>query len=129
MVLELSNILALYFAPHTRLANAVGVFVAWEKSKQDPDVHAFVNYLVYWVAGTKLIFILLLGVIVLFADPDTQRMSLAALAIATASFYWRMFPLIKKIDRQGQIEPRNYSSVLGVLIAVFISLFVLAIIL
>ena len=129
MMLELSNIAALYFAPHLKVANAVGVFAAWEKSKQDPDVHAFVKYLVYWVAGTKLIFILLLAVIVLFADVETQRMSLAALAIATASFYWRMFPLIKKIDRQGQIEPRNYSSVLGVMIAIFIGVFVLAIML
>ena len=129
LILEFSNILALYFAPHTRIANAVGVFAAWQKSKQDPEVHAFVKYLVYWVAGTKLIFILLLAVIVLFADPETQRMSLIALALATASFYWRMFPLIKKMDRQGQIEPRNYSTVLGVMIAVFIGVFILAVML
>lgn len=126
MVLESSNILALYFAPQTRVANAVGVFAAWEKSKQDPEVHAFVKYLVYWVAGTKLIFILLLAVIVLVADVQTQRMSLVALAIATASFYWRLFPLIKKMDRQGEIEPRHYSTTLGVMIAVFIGVFLLA---
>lgn len=127
IVLELSNILALYFAPHTRVANAVGVFAAWEKSKRDPEVHNFVKYLVYWVAGTKLIFILLLAVIVLLADAGTQRMSLLALALATASFYWRMFPLIRKMDRQGQIDPMNYSTMLGVMIAVFIGVFVLAV--
>jgi hypothetical protein len=126
MVLELSNILALYFAPHLKVANAVGVFAAWEKSKQDSEVHAFVRYLVYWVAGTKLIFILLLGVIVLFADPDTQRMSLLALALATASFYWRMFPLIRKMDRQGQVNPKNYSTVLGIMIVVFVVVFLTA---
>jgi hypothetical protein len=126
MVLELSNILALYFAPQTKVANAVGIFQAWEKSKQDPEIHVFVRYLVYWVAGTKLIFILLLGVIVLFGDANLQRMSLLALALATATFYWRMFPLIKKMDRRAEIEPRNYSSVLGVMIAVLVAAFMLA---
>jgi hypothetical protein len=46
MVLEFSNILALYFAPGSKYANAVGVFSAWEKSKQDPEIHDFVRYLV-----------------------------------------------------------------------------------
>lgn len=72
MVLELSNILALYFAPHTRVANAVGMFAAWEKSKQDPEIHAFVRYLVYWVAGTKLIFIVAAG-----CDRDLRRLEYA----------------------------------------------------
>lgn len=129
MALESSNILALYFAPQTKVANAVGMFSAWEKSKQYPEVHAFVRYLVFWVAGTKLIFILLLAVIVFFADPETQRLSLLTLVLATASFYWRMFPLIRKMDQQGQIEPKNYSITLGIMIAVFIGVFLLAIIL
>ena len=53
ILLELSNVLALYFAPGSKYANAVGVFTAWEKSKQYPEIHDFVKYLVYWVAGTK----------------------------------------------------------------------------
>ena len=126
LALESSNIVALYFAPQTKVANAVGMFKAWEKSKQVPEVHAFVRYLVYWVAGTKLIFILLLAVIVIYADSDIQRISLAALAMATTTFYWRMFPLIRKMDRQGQIEPKNYSTVLGIMIAVFVAVFSLA---
>ena len=81
--LELSNILMLYFAPGSRNANAVGVFTAWEKSKQYPEIHDFVKYLVYWVAGSKLIFIFLLIVIIIFADPQTQRFSVLALIIAT----------------------------------------------
>lgn len=129
MVLESSNILALYFAPQTKLANAVGVFDAWEKSKQDPVVHDFVKYLVNWVAGTKLIIILLLGVIVLFSDSQTQQLSLVALALATVSFYWRMFPLIRKMDRDDKLEPKNYSTTLGVMIAVFVGMFLLAAIL
>ena len=124
MLLELSNVLALYFAPGSKYANAVGVFTAWEASKRDPEIHDFVRYLVYWVAGAKLIFLCLLGVIVLYGDAQVQRMSLVALAIATASFYWRLFPLIRSLDKRGQIEPKNYSMVLGIMIFVFVVVFV-----
>jgi hypothetical protein len=126
IVLELSNVFALYFAPGSRYANAVGVFAVWEKSKQYPEIHDFIKYLVYWVAGAKLIFLVLLAVIVVFSDLDTQRMSLVALAVATASFYWRLFPLIRKMDKEGQIEPKNYSTLLGVMILLFIAVFLTA---
>ena len=128
MLLETSNVLALYFAPGSKYANAVGVFTAWEKSKQYPEIHDFVRYLVYWVAGTKLIFLLLLAVIVVFSDLDSQRMSLLALAVATVTFFWRLFPLIRKMDRNRQIKPQNYSIVLGVMILIFILFFVVAIV-
>ncbi|OQY32568.1 MAG: hypothetical protein B6I38_04470 [Anaerolineaceae bacterium 4572_5.1] len=126
ILLELSNVLMLYFAPGSRNANAVGVFSAWEKSKQYPEIHDFVKYLVYWVAGAKLIFLLLLTVIIIFADSETQRMSLLALAIATLSFYWRLFPLIRKMDQNEQVEPKNYSVILGITIFVFIVVFLIA---
>jgi hypothetical protein len=128
VLLESSNVLALYFAPGSKYANAVGVFTAWEKSKQYPEIHDFVKYLVYWVAGTKLIFLLLLAVIIIFADINTQLMSLIALIIATLSFYWRLFPLIKKMDQNRQVEPKNYSIVLGIMIFVFITVFAIAVI-
>lgn len=128
LLLELSNVLALYFAPGSKYANAVGVFAAWEKSKQYPEIHDFVKYLVYWVAGTKLIFLLLLAVIIIYADMNTQRMGLLALMIATLSFYWRLFPLIRKMDRNGQVEPNNYSMVLGLMIFIFMAVFAVAVI-
>jgi len=125
-VLELSNVAVLYFAPGTRYANAVGVFRAWEQSKQYPEIHDFIRYLVNWVAGAKLIFLLLLAVIVIFGDIEIQQMSLLALALATASFFWRLYPLIRKMDRGGQIEPEGYSKTLGLMIAAFIVVFVVA---
>jgi hypothetical protein len=124
--LETSNVLALYFAPGSKRANAVGVFSAWEKSRQYPEIHEFIKYLVYWVAGAKLIFLFLLAGIALFGDLNLQRLSLVALAIATLSFYWRLFPLIRKLDRDGQIEPKNYSMVLGIMIFSLTILFLLA---
>jgi hypothetical protein len=126
ILLEFSNVLALYFATGSKYANAVGIFSAWEKSKQDPEIHDFVRYLVYWVAGAKLIFLFLLGVIILFGSSDLQRISLVVLGIATLSFYWRLFPLIRKMDQNGQINPKNYSLVIGVMISVFIVFFALA---
>jgi hypothetical protein len=124
ILLELSNVLALYFAPGSKLANAVGVFKAWEQSKQYPEIHEFVKYLVNWVAGAKLIFLSLLAIIVLYGDVEQQRLSLLALALTTASFYWRLFPLIRKMGQNGQVEPKNYATVLGVIILVFIVVFI-----
>jgi hypothetical protein len=127
ILLELSNVIALYFAPGSRYANAVGVFTAWEKSKQYPEIHDFIRYLVYWVAGAKLIFLLLLAAIIVVTDLDSQRMSLFALAIATAAFYWKLFPLIRKMDKAGEIKPKNYSIILGVMIFLFIAVFLTAV--
>lgn len=126
ILLETSNVLALYFFPGSKRANAVGVFTAWEKSKQYPEIHDLMRYLVYWVAGAKLIFLFLLGLIVVYADLNLQRLSLVALALATLTFYWRLFPLARKMDREGQIQPPKYSLVLGGMILALIVLFTAA---
>ncbi len=126
IILELSNVLALYFKPGTTNANAVGVFTAWEKSKADPEIHNFVKYLVWWVAGTKLIFISLLVVILAFADPITQSYAILALTISTATFFWKLFPLVRTIDRESQLVKKGYSRTLGIMIGILILAFVLA---
>ncbi|MCP4459485.1 MAG: hypothetical protein GY816_15910, partial [Cytophagales bacterium] len=95
----------------------------WEKSKQDPELHNFVKYLVNWVAGTKLIFILLLIVILFTADEQTLIFTSFALIISIASFFWRLFPLIRMMDRENEIEPKNYSAALGWMIMAFILIF------
>ena len=127
IVLETSNVIALYFFPEAKYANSVGVFRAWERSKQDAKTHDFIKYLVNWVAGTKLIFILLLLVILITADERTLIFTAIALVISIASFYWRLFPLIKKMDKNDQIEPNNYSTVLGWLILAIVLGFIAAI--
>ena len=126
MLLEFLNVIALYFFPGSKKANSVGVFSAWEQSKLHPEIHDFIRYLVYWVAGAKLVFLLLLGVIILYGSDDIQYLSLIALFIATISFYWRLFPLIRKMDRNGKLNPKNYSIYLGIMIFVMISLFAIA---
>lgn len=87
LLLESTNVAVLYFFPDSKLANSVGVFTAWEKSKDDPEIHDFVKYLVSWVAGTKLIFILLLVVILLTADEQTLLLTGIALVMSIAVFF------------------------------------------
>ena len=126
LVLETMNVLTLYFAPGSKLGNGIGVFKAWEGSKHYPEIHDFVKYLVNWVAGTKLIFIFLLIVILFSGDENTLLLTAVALIASILSFYWRLFPLIRKMDRDSQIEPKNYSTVLGLMISGFIVVFLVA---
>ena len=113
LLMEVANVAALYLFPDSKLANSVGVFNAWEKSKADPEIHNFVKYLVNWVAGTKLIFILLLAAILITADEQILLLTGIALILSIAVFFWRLFPMIRRMDRDDQISPKNYSSVLG----------------
>jgi hypothetical protein len=126
ILLEATNVMALYFFPGSKFANSVGVFKAWEKSKQDPEIHAFVKYMVNWVAGTKLIFLLLLVVILFTADDRGLFYTGVALVISISSFFWRLFPMIRKMDHDDQIDPKNYSTILGLMISVFVMIFLIA---
>jgi hypothetical protein len=126
IILESTNVLTLYFFPGSKYANGVGVFKAWEGSKGYPEIHNFVRYLVNWVAGTKLIFIFLLIVILFSGDENTLLLTAVALIASILSFFWRLFPLIRKMDRESQIEPKNYSTVLGLMILGFIIVFLVA---
>ena len=128
LIMESANVISLYFLPGSKFANGIGVFKAWEKSKQDPEVHDLVKYLVYWVAGTKVISILLLVVILLTAKGKSLIFAGAAMVVSIATFFWRLFPLIRKMDRSNQIEPKNYSATLGWMILGFILVFLAAVI-
>ena len=127
LILEIANVATLYFFPGSKLANGVGVFKAWEESKQYPDIHNLLRYLVNWVAGVKLIFIFLLIVVLYFGDKDTLVFTAVALFASVMSFYWRLYPLIRKMDRESQIEPKNYSVGLAIMILGFIIVFFAAV--
>ena len=128
VIMESANVISLYFLPGSKFANGIGVFKAWEKSKQDPEVHDLVKYLVYWVAGTKVISILLLVVILLTAQGKSLIFAGAVMVVSIATFFWRLFPLIRKMDRSNQIEPKNYSATLGWMILGFVLVFLAAVI-
>ena len=125
MFLEFSNVLALYFRKDSKTANSVGVFNAWEKSKSDPEMHNFTTYLVNWVAGTKLIFLALLAVILLFGTPMMHFWALWALMLSISTFYWKLYPLVKKMDKEDQLSTKGYSRTLAVMISVFLIIFLI----
>ena len=126
IVLETTNVVALYFFPGTKYANSVGIFKAFERSKTDPEMHDFVKYLVNWVAGTKVIFLTLLIAIVIFADDRGLFVAGIAMMLSISLFFWRLFPLIRRMDRDDEIEPKNYSAILGLMIAAFVGVYLVA---
>lgn len=123
LIMETANVAALYLAPGSRLFNAVGVFDGWRESQGNPDQHDLMRYLVYWVAGTKVIFIALWLVILLVGDHRTQVAASIVMLPAIATFYWRMYPLARNLDRRGKVHPAGYSIGLGWMIAGFLALF------
>ncbi len=112
IILETGNIMMMYFLPDSKMGNGVGVFKAWEKSKTDPEIHNFAKYMVNWVAGTKVIFILLLIVFLVWGDDKTLPFVGAAMTLSIATFFFRLFPIIKDMDQKGQVNPKGYSKTL-----------------
>jgi len=123
LVIELLNVLTLYLSPGSTRANGLGVFTAYEKSKQDPEIHALVSYLINWVAGTKLIFIVLLIGVVIAGNLATKFFSVIALGFSILTFFSRLYPTIRQMDEAGQVVPHGYSRILGVMIASFVGMF------
>jgi hypothetical protein len=119
-IIEVGNVMMLYFMPGSRMGNGVGVFNAWEKSKKDESVHELIKYLVYWVAGAKLIFIMMALVVIVWGSPLVQLLTVAALILSIASFFWRLFPMIRRLDKKGEITPKGYYKTLAMMIAAFI---------
>lgn len=128
LIMEFFNVLALYFMKDSKRLNSIGVFNAWEKSKSDPEMHNFIKYLTNWVAGTKLIFIALLVVILITAEQTTKILTGIVLVCSIATFFVGLYPIIRKMDKASQITPKNYSKILFVMILGMIIGFLIGII-
>lgn len=124
-VIETLNILTLYFNSHSKLGNGIGVFNAYTKD-QDEDTRMLLKYLVNWVAGTKLIFVMLGLVIVFFGTYETQLYAMIAYIISILSFYLKLFPSVRKMDQLGYLDPKGYSKMLNLMIIFILSLFIIA---
>lgn len=123
IIMESMNVLVLYFMPQTKIGNGVGVFNGFENSKSDEPVHMLVRYLVNWVAGVKLIFILLLCVILALGSDHIKIYAMITMLISIATYFWRLHPIVKKLDNMGEISPKGYSKVLGAMILGFLVMF------
>ena len=128
IIVESANVIILYFWPGSRLGNGVGVFNAFSNSESE-EQRLFSSYLVNWVAGVKLIFIFLLGVILLIGTQQVQLWAVVAMILSIATYFWRLHPIIKKLDARGCITPKGYSKVLGAMISGFLLMFLIALIL
>lgn len=129
VIMESLNVLILYFAPDSKLGNGVAVFNEWEQSKKKDASHLFARYMTFWVAGTKLIFIVLLLVILFTGSEITKFCAILAMILSIATYFWRLHPIIVKLDQMGEITPKGYSKALFFMIAGFLVMFSLAAIL
>jgi len=127
-IIEAGNVLMLYFNPGSKMGNGIGVFNAWEASKKDENTHELVKYLVNWVAGAKLIFIMLGIVVIIWGSFLVQALTVGALILSILSFYWRLFPAIRRLDKKGEITPKGYSKTLAIMITSFIAGFAVVLI-
>lgn len=128
-VMELGNVLILYFMPDSKLGNGVAVFDSWRDVKKDASLDLFTHYMAYWVAGVKLIFIFLL-MVVLFTGTEVTRMwAVIAMILSIATYFWKLHPIIKKLDNMNKITPKGYSKILGYMITGFLLMFTIALIL
>ncbi len=123
IVLESLNVIILYFAPDFKQGNGVSVFKQWDKSKNDEAHHLFAKYMANWVAGSKLIFIALLIVILFNGDETLKFYSLIVMIISIASYFWKLQPIIRKLDEMNEIEPKGYSYTLSKMISGFMLMF------
>jgi hypothetical protein len=116
LAIEILSVLELYFMQDKAVFNGVSIFSGWDISKEVPEVHELIRYLIHWVAGVKLIVIGLLLVLALTAPTQTLIYAGVALVLAIGSFFWRMFPTICKHDQAGLIEPHGRSQMLGIMV-------------
>jgi len=127
--IELLNIIMLYTKPEVQYGNGVGVFKAWEESKENPVVHRFIRYLVFWVAGTKLIFVGLIIIIILYGNWIIQLAAVTVLLLTTSTFFVRLYPIIKKMDKKKELTIQGYSKTLALMITSFLIMFIAALLL
>lgn len=128
-IMELGNVLILYFKPDSKLGNGVAVFTAWKDVKEDKNLYLFAHYMAYWIAGVKLIFIFLLLVVLLTGNETTKIWTVVAMIISIATYFWKLHPIIKELDSLNKINPKGYSKTLGLMISGFLLMFSTALIL
>ncbi len=128
VIMETANVTILYFAPDSKLGNGVAIFNPWFTSKKDPASALFTQYMTNWVAGTKLIFIVLLVVILVVGNELTKVFAVVAMILSIATYYVRLHPIIKKLDQMDEITPKDYSKTLFMMITGFMLMFSLALV-
>ena len=128
IILEFANVVILYFIPDSKIGNGVAVFNQWFKSKEDESSELFAKYMASWVAGTKLIFVALLLVILFMGDERIKFVTVIVMILSISTYYFKLDKIIKKIDSRGELSPKGYSKTLFLMITAFILMFVVSLI-
>lgn len=128
VLMESANVIILYFFPDSKKGNGVAVFNPWFQAKEDEKSKLFAQYMANWVAGTKLIFIVLLLVILFWGNEITKVAAVAVMILSIASYFFRLHPIITKLDAMGEISPKGYSKTLLLMIIAFMTMFALALV-
>ncbi len=128
ILLETVNVIVIYFKPDFKYANGMYAFKTWDKCQQSEDLKLFSRYMANWVAGSKIVFILLLAVILFTATEVVKVHAAIVMAPAIATYYIKLHPIIRKLDKLGQLRPRGYSKILILMITGFISMFAVAVV-
>lgn len=122
-IMEFANVCILYFASEFKMGNGVAVFDSWQDAKESESMELFTRYMAYWVAGVKLIFIVLLLVVLFTGTETTQIWAVISMILSIATYFWKLHPIIKKLDEMGKVSPKGYSKTLGRMIAGFLVMF------
>ncbi len=128
IAIELSNVLIIYFRPEFKYGNSLRAFNHWSIAKSDETMFLFVKYLANWVAGCKLLFIVLLIVILLTGSDITKIISICVMIPAIATYYLKLYPIIKKLDKSNQITPKGYPKSQLLMITMIIALFAISLV-
>ena len=109
LVLEVLNVALLMFDPGSHRGNALGVFRAWETSKQDPEVHALVRYLAAWVAASKTIFIVVIAALLVLGDDRSRVIAVGALTVSVLAYFWKLRPQLRSMEDNGWLNRDGFT--------------------
>lgn len=129
VVMELSNILVMYFKPNFKYGNSMNTFKQWYKAQEKEPERLFVKYMVNWVANCKLIFLALLVVVVLLGNEIITVCAVMATILSIAIYFVTLHPIIKQLDKMEEIQPKGYSKTLALTIGAFMVMFSAALVL
>lgn len=129
VVMELSNVLIMYFKPNFKYGNSMHTFKQWYKAQENEPEKLFIKYMVNWVANCKLIFLALLVVVTIFGNEIITVCAVIATIVSIGIYFLSLHPIIAKLDKMGEIQPKGYSKNLALTIGAFMGMFSLALVL
>lgn len=77
---------------------------------------------------SKINFYILTIVVLIIGTELTRIWVVVVIILSIATYFWKLHPIIKRLDKMGKITPEGYSKTLGVMIMGFLIMFSLSLI-